>query len=122
MNIHSIRKLFPLQYIAVEDDHRSILTDETRVENSSDNQLSQMLFAPDPDTGIPRSDIAVLMSADTRPEIANYIRDTLLRPRPHVAGVDDPDVALETAQSRFETTAQYAERLRMIAESRTNEE
>lgn len=102
---------------AVFDNQSHIVkeTDETDIIATGDNQLSELLFAPDPNTGIPRSDLAVLMSKDTRPEIAAYIRDNLLRPRDHSAGVNNADIALELTQGKYERLNEYAQRLQEIA-------
>lgn len=122
MNISQIKLLFPHNNISCEDNHKMKEIESKEVIDSTDNELTQLLFAPDPETGIPRSDIAVLMSRDTRPEIANYIRDNLLRPRQHSAGVDNADIALELTQSRYERLNEYAVRLHDMVKPNVDEQ
>lgn len=84
------------------------------------DDLYESIFAPDPFTGVPRSDISIMMSKDTRPEVAQYIRDTLMHPRSGIS-TDDPDFALATVKSRQETIAQYADRLRELVSSQKSD-
>lgn len=81
------------------------------VEQPSD-ELVRTLFAPDPVTGVPRSDIAIVMSKDTSPEVSQYIRDTLMRPLPASSSCgDDADFALESVKSESESLTEYCDRL-----------
>ena len=77
------------------------------------DELTETIFAPDPFTGVPRSDIALMMSKDTRPEVAQYIRDALQQPRQSIS-TDDPDFALSTIKDRRESLQEYADRLRSL--------
>lgn len=88
----------------------------TNVESSNVEQdsLISFIFAPDPSTGVPRSDLAFSMSKDTSPEVSQFIRDTLQRPIESGERTDDPDLALDTIKSRSESLSQYADRLREI--------
>lgn len=81
------------------------------------DEFTSLIFAPDPVTGIPRSDLAVIMSKDTAPEIAQYIQSHFQSPLPSSPGVDDPDVAIDGIKRPGESIDQYAERLRQIVSS-----
>ena len=87
------------------------------VDIESQDPLISTIFAPDPDTGIPRSDLAVVMSRDTSPEISQFIRDTLMRPLPDGVTSADSDAALEFVKGRSERLGQYAQRLYSIVDS-----
>lgn len=83
---------------------------------SKDEELTRLIFAPDPQTGIPRSDLAVIMSKDAAPEIAQYIQEHLMQPLPDsVNAGDDPDLALAGIKQRDVSFDEYANGLREIA-------
>lgn len=73
------------------------------------------IYAADPVTGIPRSDLQVIMSKDASLEVSQFIRDTLLQPSssPSVS-TPDADFALEATKSRYESVYQYADKLKSI--------
>lgn len=119
LSLRQIKLLFPFGNIAENNTKREINeTPSIDIRQRQGEQLSELLFAPDPNTGIPRSDIALVMSADTRPEIAQYIRDNLLRPDPYAKlGSENADVALEMVQGKYESTEKYVERLTQLVEN-----
>lgn len=87
-------------------------------EKDEDDML-KLIFAPDPCTGLPRSDLAIMLSKDSAPEVARYIQETLQRPL-HDSGpasAPDADTALDTMRNRSEDFVAYAERLRELASS-----
>lgn len=79
-------------------------------------ELERMLFAPDPITGCPRSDIAAIMSKDLSPEIRDYINSTLMRAIPS-SSAPDADTALAGIRDRRESVEAYADRLREFMET-----
>lgn len=85
------------------------------------DDLQRAIFAPDPITGIPRSDLGLILSKDCRPEVAQYIQNTLMRPRADKVA-PDADMALAAVKSRTETVAEYAERLRELCSSNPKSE
>lgn len=89
--------------------------DSISVEEDKDNILS-LIFAPDPLTGFPRSDLALIMSKDAAPEVSQYIRETLMKPISDIgpSGAPDADTALDTMRAKNEGLTEYAERLRSI--------
>lgn len=94
------------------------LMDCEQVDNET-TRMSEIIFAPDPETGVPRSDLAVIYSRSRSPEVANYINDVLLRGVPSTSsGVDDADIALDMAQRCTETETEYVRRLMKIASNK----
>lgn len=84
--------------------------------------LMQHIFAPDPITGIPSSDLAFVLSKDAAPEVSQYIRDNLMRPIGNTSSCEDADAALDMTKMRRETGIEYADRLRSLIDSYSNSE
>lgn len=82
--------------------------------NSEQDSLINFIFAPDPLTGVPRSDLAFSMSKDISPEVAQFIRDNLQRPIEMNERTENPDLAIDTIKSRSETLIEYADRIKEI--------
>lgn len=78
-----------------------------------EDPLLTLIFAPDPATGNPSSDLA-LTTRTSSPELQRYISSVLHRPVPSSAGIDDPDLALDMQKDPFESFEVYANRLREI--------
>lgn len=78
------------------------------------DEIGSLIFAPDPRTGIPRSDLAMIMSKSARPEVAEYIRQNLQRSLPDSARSDNPDDALRLTKNVHESLEAYGNRLREI--------
>lgn len=110
-------KLFK-EYRNLPDDYKKRVYDnESKVDilpnDPSVAELTAVVFAPDPVTGLPSSDIARIMASDTNPQVAQYIRDNLMSPNPNYQpGVDDPDLALEFIPRDGENFEQFSSRLR----------
>lgn len=83
--------------------------------------VMEILFAPDPVTGVPRSDLAMLMAKDSRPEVSQYIRENLMKELPSTNRTDDPDRAIEFTKSRHESLQEYGERLRALCQKIADE-
>lgn len=90
----------------VEHESRQLVEDS--------DPLLRTIFAPDPVTGFPSSDLAIMLSKDSAPEVAQYVRDVLQRPLHTSSGIDDPDFALEATRGSNEDFLTYAERLREL--------
>lgn len=109
-------KKFPEYRNAELENIPSSVVEVEFLEVSKDPELIKLIFAPDPVTGIPRSDLAVVMSKDTAPEVAQYIRDNLLTPLPDsVSAGDDPDLAIAGIKQRDVSFEDYAKGLREVA-------
>lgn len=89
--------------------------DELKPESLDLDDIQKVLYAPDPKTGTPRSDLAVIMSKNNHAEVADYIQRSLMGSLPSVAGSDDPDLVLDSIKDKRESLVQYAERLRELS-------
>ena len=79
----------------------------------NNDPLITQIFAPDPVTGIPSSDLGIILSKDSAPEVAQYIRDTLMKP--HLSkGTEDGEFALESMRKSNESIEAYAARLKEL--------
>lgn len=73
------------------------------------DHIVDVIFAPDPFTGYPSSDLGLLMSEKTKPEIQDYIKNYLCKPVQLPHGAPDPDIALDTLQSKDLSGRRYEE-------------
>lgn len=81
---------------------------------ANDDEVLNLIFAPDPITGIPRSDIAIMMSRDASPEVREYIQRVLYSSSTPTGGTDDADFAIDSIKDRRESVENYAKRLKDI--------
>lgn len=86
---------------------------------TSDGLLSA-IFAPDPETGMPRSDLHIQLQGSLDPKVAEYVRRTLQQPLPSDIGHTDPDVVLDNARRFNEDVETYVQRLTSQIESYHN--
>lgn len=94
----------------------------------STSQLDEILkdiFSVDPDSGLPRGDLAYYLSPDGNPTVKAWLENNLLKPRAarvgtSIDGVTD-DMLIEYSRGKDESVADYAERLRSIYDSATAE-
>lgn len=109
--------LFP-EFVNVSDEQ---LTPVKRTYDSVElpgDDLLLTIFAPDPLTGVPRSDLGIVMSKDNSPEVSQFIRDNLMRPlNDNSVHSDDADFAIQSIRDRRESISQYALRLRQLVNS-----
>lgn len=84
------------------------------------NELIETIFLPDPITGLPRSDLGLIMSKDTSPEVASYIQENLMRVRTS-SGTDDPNEALSTVKTQQMSIREYKENIINFIKSKQNE-
>lgn len=80
-------------------------------ENKETKKLKSIVYAINPVTGHPSSDIATVMSKDTNPEVARYIRDNLLQSRTDSPGTLDADEALASVKTQAMSTDEYQSQL-----------
>ena len=111
---------FP-EYAHLSDDYQKISYDRTPEMMPLDpgqSELQSVVYAPDPVTGLPTTDIARIMSADSNPQVAQFIRDNLMSPNPNYQpGVDDPDLAFDFVPRDGENFEQFSDRLRQSTRS-----
>ncbi len=84
-------------------------------EKESDNILSE-IFAPDPCTGHPSSDLYFVMSKDKDPVISQYIQDTLLKSNESVSApaLSTADDALATVKTSAMSLNEYKQNLKNL--------
>lgn len=92
----------------LDNRHEDLRSEEILIEQ---DKLITEIFAPDPVTLNPRSDLHFMYSRDSSPVVADYISKTLAVSRTPDSGSEDPDVAIEFAQGRRESSIAYANRL-----------
>lgn len=109
----SIRKnpailLFPeYSELSLKDINNPVVEEKHEIVESEElKQLKSVVYSVDPVTGHPQSDIATMMSKDTNPEVARYIRDNLLQSR-QSTGTLDADEALATVKTKNMSTEEY---------------
>lgn len=93
-------------------------TPPAKVDNTQE-EILRYIFAPDPQTGLPTSDLEKYAN-DNNPEIVDYIRRNLLQPAPHVAGCSDPDVVVALTRGADEDVISYADRVRAYVNENVN--
>lgn len=76
--------------------------------------LLTAIFAPDPATGMPRSDLHIQLSGSLDPTTQEYIRRSFAQPLPDSVGHEDPDVVLDGSRQYGENVDQYIERLQKM--------
>lgn len=82
-----------------------------------ESEIERQIFAPDPATGKPRSDLAIVLNEHTRPEVEAYVKQRLMRPLPTSPRTDDIDLVLDSVKSSGESFEEYANRLRELCNS-----
>lgn len=88
-------------------------------EDPERKKLRSVVYAVNPLTGHPQSDIAAVMSKDTNPEVARYIRDNLLSPSPS-SGTMDVDEALATVKTQNMSGDEYKNKLLRFIDKKNN--
>ena len=93
--------------------------EEIEEKQSSDNQVLDVIYAPDPFTRLPQSDVAVYLSDKVDPAIREFVASQLLTPNPNPQGVDDSnsDILFDLVRQDGESVADYAVRIRDIVAS-----
>lgn len=89
---------------------------EVELKNTTDNQLFDVIYAPDPFTGLPQSDIAVYLSDKVDPAIREFVASQLMSPNPKPQGVDDAnsDILFDLIRKDGESVSDYAVRVREL--------
>lgn len=79
------------------------------------DEVEKIVYEPGPD-GNPTRDITALANSLLDPEIKQYIFNRLQRPIEGSEGVSSSDLALELCRGRFESPANYANRMYSVYE------
>lgn len=100
------------QYTEAEAEKLRNFTSQKPVKREvvSENSVLREIFAPDPFTGNPNSDLYFQLGAD--PKLKEYIASELQSFQANMLKTQDIDEALTTTKSRFESVQDYANRLR----------
>lgn len=93
--------------------------EEVEIKNDAENQLLDVIYAPDPFTRLPQSDVAVYLSDKVDPAIREFVASQLMTPHPDVKGVDDAnsDILFDLVRQDGESTVDYANRINQIIAS-----
>lgn len=93
-------------------DEKRVLSQKLNpVENNvvHDSSLLDVIFAPDPVSGNPSSDLFMDLQAD--PNLKDFVRRELQSVRLEMSKTDDVNLALDFTKTRNETKERYLERL-----------
>lgn len=99
---------------------RPKVVDHSHIEPVNIDERIRVIFAPDPETGWPDSDLQVLVSDKQRPEIKEFIRSTLMSVQKPLSKTDE-DTAMLTCPNAQETRAQYIARLQEFGQQSVND-
>lgn len=84
--------------------------------NKSHNELIDTVFAVDPSTGFPSSDLSVMNNPNTSASIKQAIEHLQSPLNRSYLGLDDDDVVIDTVQGVNESDIDYAERMNKYVE------
>lgn len=84
---------------------------------TDEDSLLLSIFAPDPFTGFPRSDLFFEFSNSQSDEVRAYIHNNLMKE--NIAGIslDSADEALEFTKTRLTSLQEYTENLKKIIQN-----
>lgn len=86
------------------------------------DELTEMIFAPDPITGNPCSALGALLKGNNE-KVREVIRTHFMNDvGTGTSGIDDPDIAIRLLKSRQETREQYLDRLAEAINEFSNED
>lgn len=85
-----------------------------------ENSMLDDIFAPDPVTGNPNSDLFIRLQGD--PTMREYIDKFLSNPVPSVAKIDEEnkDLALQMTKSKYESANEYLLRIQRFQQESAN--
>lgn len=85
------------------------------------DEIMQLIFAPDPDTGNPSSALGMYLKTSNE-KVREVIRTHFMASSgTGVSGVDDPDYALDMMQRYNESRQEYVDRLFVAAQEGLND-
>lgn len=81
--------------------------------DKKDSPVLNLIYAPDPVTGLPKGDYAIYLSDNTSPEVREYIRANLLRELPNAPALpdDQSDELFEYIRGTNESMSDYVARM-----------
>lgn len=101
-----------IKSLSVEDAQKLRVSRHDVVNIERENSMLDDIFAPDPVTGNPNSDLFIRLQGD--PTMREFIDKYLSNPVPSVSKIDEEnkDLALNMVKSKYESASQYIERIR----------
>lgn len=83
-----------------------------RQSDVNSDEMFRTVFAPDPVTGLPMSDVRLLVNKDTNPQVQQFIRNHLMDKKFESPRAGTPEQASSAIRRYGETITAYADRLR----------
>lgn len=77
------------------------------------DEMISLIYAPDPVTKLPSSDVGMLLKHQDRPEVQRYIQQRLQIAHESVRGAANPDDALTAIRAYKEDVRSYAQRMKV---------
>ncbi len=89
----------------------NVVIPEVLDDDNPEKQILGLIFAPDPLTGMPSSDISIYLSDKTNPQVRDYIQRFLMSELPKASTmVKDNDIVLDgVISSRVQSAADWRE-------------
>lgn len=109
-DIKRIRTFIGLSHLSVNTCERHFVSDIYPIKKQ--DEMLSLIYAPDPVTGLPSNDVAMLLKNRDNPEIQRYIQQRLMIARDSVRGADNPDDALASIRAYKEDVIAYAQRMK----------
>lgn len=90
----------------------SIPAAHVRQSDVNNDEMFRVVFAPDPVTGLPMSDVRLLVNKDTNPQVQQFIRNHLMDNKFESPRAGTPEQAHSAIRQYGESITAYADRLR----------
>ena len=108
---NTIPQAFSPQFVEIK-------ASENSVDNSEIARLLKLVYAPNPRTGLPSSDLSVLVSDSVPEDVANWVRTQLLNPLPDTSVSSvinntqlDDDTIMALVRENGESDSMYIDRV-----------
>lgn len=90
----------------------SVPAAHVRQSDVNNDEMFRAVFAPDPVTGLPMSDVRLLVNKDTNPQVQQFIRNHLMDNKFESPRAGTPEQAQSAIRRYGETITAYSDRLR----------
>lgn len=87
--------------------------------NIVDNKVIVDMFAPDKDTGLPCSDVHIMLQGSLAPELSEFVRRNLMQPMPE-SSAPDADTALALVRGKNESVSSYQQKVKNFIATNLN--
>lgn len=91
-------------------------------EKEPKDPILNSIFAEDPLTGKPASDLSVVFSSNTPEDVRQYIRSVLAQSQKTLRAAPDQETSEVSVKRAFETRQQYINRITEFVQSNVNSE